>query len=181
MLGARGQAFSVFKLLIAAVVAVVILSLLLSIIRIIQPIGQGDPQEESGKIVNALTPTRGVVKTSEQVFFNTNTGLSNIGIASATKGSLSANQVCILKGDFFEDERFGGVDGLSIIYKGSSPQNAQIISICDTGSSMFADGSYFATYTENGVDESWVSGTCDCYNPDFHQKCCIVALKRYSG
>jgi len=180
MFNSSGQAFSVFKLLIAAVVAVVILTLLLSIIGRIDIIGQRDPQEEAGKIVNAIAPQRAVVRISGEVIFNPNTGISNRGVASATRGSLADNQVCVLVGDFQDEEdRFQYQSGVSVIYTGSSAQNAAIIAICDTGSAMYNDRDYFRNYTgERGITDA---RDCGCIDPDFNQKCCVVALKRYRG
>ena len=85
MLNQKGQAFSVFKLLIAAVVAVVILTLLLSIIGQINIFGQGEPQEEAEKLVNNLATSRGVVDISGQVVFSSGKSISNRAIADATR------------------------------------------------------------------------------------------------
>ena len=182
MLNNKGQQFEVFKLLIAAVVAVVILTLLLTIIGRINIFGQGNPQDEAGKIVDALTPTRAVPRTSDQVIFNSNDGISNRGIASKTRGSLSDEQVCVLKGDFSDpdDARFQYVPGKSVIYTGSSQQNAVVMAICDTGSEMATNSTYFDDYTAGKISSSWVSD-CGCVNDQFNQKCCVVALKKYTG
>jgi len=185
MLNRRGQAFDVFKLLIAAVVAVVILTLLLSIIQRINIFGQGNPQTEAGKIVNDLVRQRGVVNSSGEVVFESNIGVSNIGIADATRGSLAPSQVCISPGEFEEDNRFEFVPGKSVIYKGSAKQNASVIAICDTGSAIAnyrGRGNYFDDYTRGGIESGWEGvSDCECVNDNFHQTCCVVALKRFRG
>ena len=185
-LGQKGQQFEVFKLLIAAVVAVVILTLLLTIIGRINIFGQGNPQDEAGKIVDALTPTNGVSRTSEQVIFKTNDGISDRGIASKTRGTLSEEQICVLPGDFADQvpEKFQyNGNGKSVVYVGTSQQSAEVIAICDTGSEIanYRGGNYFEEYTgTDGISESWVSD-CRCLQSDFRQKCCIVALKKFRG
>jgi hypothetical protein len=185
-----GQAFSVFKLLIAAVVAVVILTLLLSIIGQINIFGQGDPGEESAKLVNTLANSRGRVAISGQVVFSGGNGISNRAIADETRGSISANQVCVVPGDFFEEADDTGLftftDGISLTYNGSSPRSAQIVAICDTGREM-ADDDYFNVYTgftddegSGGINPEWVDDEiCGCLGS--RQTCCVVALKQYRG
>ncbi len=186
----KGQAFDVFKLLIAAVIAVVILTLLLAIIGRINIFGNADPQTEAGNIVNELVSKRGVLKPSAtEVVFKPSSAISNKGISDSTKGSLGPEQICVSRGEFGpgnaeeEDTRFKGVPGKSVIYQGSSSQNASIVGICDTGSEMAQDlGRYLQDYANNEIKAEWEGvGDCPCITPEFTRRCCVVALKRYRG
>ncbi len=64
----RGQAFDTFKLMIAAVVAVAILGILLSILGTIKP-PAGDPKSVGNQLLRECAPTCGG-KTSDVIRFN---------------------------------------------------------------------------------------------------------------
>lgn len=176
MFNQKGQAFDVFKLLIAAIVAVVILALLLEIIKQIVPPG-ANPVDKTNDLVKGLSNGNlAQYKLTEKVTFVRGIILSNLAIANASGGSLQKEDVCVVPGDFDGVTGWGGTSNISVQY--SSPNNLQAIvgAICDNGSRM-ADPDYFESYTGGAIASNWV-GSCGCVRADNTQTCCIVAVKR---
>src|SRR3989344_1875933 len=89
------QAFDVFQLLIAAVVAGAILLVLLQTLKLIPSIGSQTPNDKASDAVKGQVNTLGVVNTYKDVTFNPQQSLVARTIASAS-GSLSPDQVCVL-------------------------------------------------------------------------------------
>ncbi len=185
MFNQSGQAFDVFKLLIAAVVAVVILTLLLSIINQIGIFGQSDPASKAGTLIRDLSTKKATYDKTESVSFSSGKGLTNKGVAEATRGNLQPDEVCILPGDFKDSfgsvgdsgKQWVGTLGVTITYKGSSAQKASIGGICDTDTDMSNDNSYFETYTGGEIDGTEAS-QCACLQSTKGTTCCIVVIKR---
>jgi hypothetical protein len=138
----KGQAFSVFKLLIAAVVALSILAILIPILDSITDIGLNNPNEEAGDRVKALFSSPGEHIKSNTVTFQPETSLNLRSIAERS-GVISAEFLCLNKGDFKSSPSFeyvplyasGGTDVQAerIKYNGSSNLKAKLSIICDNG------------------------------------------------
>jgi len=191
-LNQKGQAFDVFKLLIAAVVAVVILTLLLSIIGGIGIIGQGDPGEEAQTLIKDLVSSRGKVGTSQEVTFSTNTSINVRGIAQAAGGQLEDDAVCLSAGDFFDestmgdfeesanwDMRLGGKKVVTAIeYQGSTSKVVRLRGICDVCRDITP--SYIASYFPEAVfgDFDSMVGCSAKFGGKgpATETCCIVAI-----
>ena len=180
----KGQEFDVFKLLISAVVAVVILGLLLSIINIIIPPAQGNPSEEAGKLVQSIVNKPAQLQETQQVTFTNGKNINARGISLATKGYIEESAVCLSLGDFGERAGWtGGIEngnGASISYTASDSLQAKIAAVCDTVSAIqnAPNGDYFTSYIGSSMKNEWFQ-SCECLQ-DAEGKCCFVALKRTS-
>lgn len=137
----RGQGFSVFKLLIAAIVAVFILTILLQILSIIQPPAQGNPnQEAASKIKSLLSSLGSPEKTQIVTFKNDSPLLSARTIADAT-GAITPNLICLdvsedyASGNSFEaaNGEIGSFNELGTIirYTGTSNLATKLWVVCD--------------------------------------------------
>lgn len=176
----KGQGFSTFQLLIAAIVAIVILIILLAILRVIPGISStGDPvQAASDKLKDASTKLSQHFKT-DTVTFDKGTTMTAKAIVQAAEVGLQENQLCLSLGDYGSDTSgvwTGGIEkGASnqIGYTGSASKNVKLSVLCDVGTELEDD---ITTYYsgEAGLDPSWVSG-CDCTNMD--DICCLIALR----
>lgn len=175
----KGQGFSTFQLLIAAIVAIVILIILLAILRVIPGISStGDPvQAASDKLKDATTKLSQHFKT-DTVTFDKGTTMTAKAIVQAAEVGLQENQLCLSKGDYKDDETVwsGGVEKGAqnqISYNGSASKNVKLSVLCDVGTELEDD---ITTYYsgEAGLDPAWVSG-CDCTNMD--DICCLIALR----
>lgn len=176
MINQKGQAFSTFKLLIAAIVAIAILTILLQVIGTISPLGQQDPGEEAIQQLKSYYNRPSEHKLTGEVFFDPEDSLNGKAIAQST-GILSPDQVCISAGDFSEKEELFEEDsdlkGRSLVtYNGSSSFATKLSIICDTagelGDDLKASGleeNYLSSCTSNGI----------CTNED--RRCCIIVLR----
>jgi len=95
----KGQAFDVFKLLIAAVIAIAILSLLMPIIGTITGIFTKDPTVEARTLLSDLYNKPLTWKETAGVTFSSSN--PTMAVAALVEGTnLSADQVCLSLGDF---------------------------------------------------------------------------------
>ncbi len=189
LIGERGQAFSTFKLLIAAIVAVVILMILLSILGYINFSPRNQPIVSAADSLKAAYQTPSELVTSQKVTFTkSNNTLSRLTVVERANIGISPEQVCLSLGDFAglagQGGFDGGVDGDSpnvnrIMYKGGGSRDAKLSVLCYTGANLpdiIGDGED-AIYTE--IEKSWVDG-CDCTdesNDLSKQTCCLIALR----
>ena len=183
----RGQEFSVFKLLISAVIAVVILGLLLSIINSIIITGQGDPAEEAGKTVKAIMRENSRLGSSNEVTFKKNTTINNRNISGATGGVIQSNEVCISQGDFMDNTSWRVSDGGTLLeYVGSDDVKAKLVAACDSVAVIKDEYGGVQTYMEqvfgsalvNSDGQSFFDDTCGCIANEGANRCCFVAVKR---
>ncbi len=140
MMNSKGQAYSTFKLLIAAIVAMAILTILFSIIGVIPSLGQTDPTDAittSLKDASAGKLSSEVV--SNPVQFARGTNINSRAVVSGGKVALTQEQVCLLLGDFSDGDCDEGKPnweytslGQSITYDGGDKQ-AKIAVLCDKG------------------------------------------------
>ena len=105
MLNARGQAYSTFKLLIAAIVAIAILTILFSIIGVIPSMGQTDPADAAAtKLKDAAAGSLATELVSNKVVFKDGMTLNSISIVEKSGVALTKEQVCLILGDFSGDD-----------------------------------------------------------------------------
>jgi len=180
----KGQEFSVFKLLISAVIAVVILGLLLSIINSIGLISGAEPQKEAGNTVKAIMRDNATIKASTEVTFdNKNRIINASGISSASGGVLQPNEVCISAGQFTGNTSWVTGEGGSFLeYKGSSAINAVVIAACDNVATI--NDTYGGDVSESkssnfgsSIGTDWFND-CACVSDSEAARCCFVAVKR---
>ncbi|MBU1120385.1 hypothetical protein KJ660_00745, partial [Candidatus Micrarchaeota archaeon] len=93
-MNSKGQEFSVFKLLISAIIAVVILAILLSVIGpldfFVTP-----PQSGANDLIKQITKTPNHEDKSGDVTFKTNESFNSKSTANASGGAVSEEQVCV--------------------------------------------------------------------------------------
>ena len=125
----KGQAFSVFQLLISAIVAFAILYILLTIIPTGGFVGR-DPTSVAKELIGDRLKYPSSPKTSDVIRF---TNGSNIAPRAITEGTgITKDQVCIHMGDFAEEGsgfEFMGETGI-LQYTGSAI-DARITVVCD--------------------------------------------------
>ena len=169
----NGQAYSTFKLLIAAIVAMAILAILIPIILQVLNIIKNDPTTQVTTVLNDLVDKPGTLRHTEEVVFRPEDSLA--GATLEAKLPLSKNQICMSLGEFDEDEDRGfslltGDEEHRIIWNGAGEQTAKIALLCNTNKETLVD-SDFEIY---GLDEFDI----DCDICSDSGKCCAMFLKR---
>ncbi|MEW6295793.1 MAG: hypothetical protein AB1467_05910 [Candidatus Diapherotrites archaeon] len=167
-MNSKGQEFSVFKLLISAVIAVVILTLLLNILGLIGPIGQGDPKKESVEILKQAYNNRYNDYRTKAVTFSNNDQI-NVKATAEASGLITADQLCMVGESSFGPPNWT-ITAKSIMYTGGGQKQAYLAAYCDKGNALST--SLEDTSFLKDVD---VSG-CNCATPDNTDTCCIVGL-----
>ncbi len=153
-IGSSGQAFDVFKLLIAAVVAAAILLMLLSVLNLDLFNPNQDPNTIAIKAVKDLKNTRGVPQFLDATFKSGSTLVAN-SIADKSDG-LSSNQVCVLVSkNAANSSKFApptsGAEGKIIRYDGQSSQKTRLLIFCDRKSDIGEkDGSFRSLDLDSG-------------------------------
>ncbi len=171
-MNSRGQAFSTFQLLIAAVVALAILVLLLNIIGSLPNLGGQKPNKVASDLVASQVNSPAELRTSTQVPFGKDDSLNAKSIAAAS-GVVTEGQICLSLGDHGGNDGDGTgfnllADGKVITYSGASSLRVKISVLCDTAGQIGDD------LDDNGVDD-WTTSCGEDLNPN--QTGCIVALR----
>lgn len=178
MFSSKGQAFDVFKLLIAAVIAIAILTILLPIINQVINIGQLVPNEEAAKLLKNV----GIAEdrtTSDVTFSSQNPTLNATTIAQQT-GKYTGDQICVSKGDFENSPDFEGPTATGVIrYVGTSPLSAKLTVMCDRANRL--EDSLSSINVAGGDASEWVQ-QChqswqDSCSSDSTRTCCVVAIR----
>jgi hypothetical protein len=168
----RGQAFSTFQLLIAAVVALAILVLLLNIIGSLPNLGGQKPNKIASDLVASQVNAPSELRTSNPVAFTKEDSLNAKAIASAS-GVVTEGQLCLSTGNFVagEDFDYSGADNGVIKYNGTANLRVRISVLCDTGSQIADD------LSDNGYDDpNWAANDCPDLS-NLNQTACIIALR----
>ncbi len=174
----RGQAFSTFQLLIAAVVALAILVLLLNIIGSLPTPGTTKPQAEGVNLIKSQINSPSELRTSSNsVNFAKEDSLNSKSIATSS-GVLTSSQVCISMGDFADetDSDFRDTNpnktGDIIQYTGSGQLRVKLSVLCDTGTELAND------LQNNGIDDAKWMQSDKCQDIlALNQTACVVALR----
>ena len=170
----QGQAYSTFKLLIAAIVALAILMILMPIIASVLQIFQNDPADKTIELLNGLYNKAEGVKTTQMVVtFTPDYVLSAAALSEST--SLSAENICMSLGDFIDRE--DDEDAFSIrdeddshhriTWNGTSNQNTKVAVTCNINLKRLEDG------VEDTMFEDWADECDICQDKG---RCCVVAL-----
>jgi len=169
----QGQAYSVFRLLIAAIVAVAILAILIPIILSIVVPGN-EVQTVSKQLVQEMSPQPGAIKTSNSVIFRTESNLAPSALAAGS--GLAADQICVHKGDFKDNDSLV-VQGSTIMNNSPTDLQVKVSVMCNASNQMM--GALEEMSMELDFDGD--AGECGCPldSSTATQKCCIVVL-RYS-
>ena len=183
----RGQAYSTFQLLIAAVVAMAILAILIPIIMQVMGLITANPTDETRSLLGSLIDAPGSMRTTKVVSFTPGADLSGGNLAE--KVSLGKSQICMSTGEFDRGFECLGCDTTDasqqrLIYTGTTNMTAKIAVVCnkwvvDNGS-VVEDGGLAADLTDHKLDD--IGGTSileACTNICKENiKCCAIVLKR---
>ncbi len=177
----KGQAFSVFQLLIAAIIALAILVFLLQIIGQLPGFGQVDPTEEAATKLKTASSRIGTPEITNRVTFEANKPLSARTIASKTN-QLSAGEICVTRGAS-ETERFQVTSGSQgsgepyniLTYTGSQKIERRLYILCDIEREI--------TQTKNDLsaaipdsEDALANFDDDCQPQDSSNKYCVVSV-----
>lgn len=135
----KGQAYSVFKILIAAVVAGAILLILLQTLKLVPNLSGQEPNDVAAEVVKSQLNDLGIVKPRNDVTFNPGDSLNAKTIAENSE-ALSREQVCVLvspnapRGD--DEGVWSHETGALVQYNGSSAQRTRLLIVCDRASEI---------------------------------------------
>lgn len=174
-MNSRGQAFSTFQLLIAAVIALAILVLLLNIIGGLPSFGPGEPLEEAATLIKGQVNSPSELRTgSNPVVFTKEDSLNPKAIADKS-GVVTASQVCVSLGDFLQEDGsdFSETNETAGIvkYTGSGQFRVRLSVICDTGTELADD------LTNNGIEDDWLQSPKCAEVSSLSQTACVIALR----
>ncbi len=171
----KAQGFDVFKLLISAVVAVVLLTILLNILQNVNIDSGQSPIKKSKDLTKDALSSLNTAQFYSGVKFKKGTVLTSYGIAAASD-ELTADDVCLVLDSRLPESIWEVEDNKKIAYKGSSPISAKITVLCG----------YSDTVNDLGIQDFFEQSTIGyqvddfggCTVPDDSSKYCIVAIKR---
>jgi hypothetical protein len=168
----NAQAYSTFKLLIAAIVALAILMILMPIIGSVIGILENDPNDKARELLNNLYNQPEALKTTEDVTFSPDYVLSSTSLSE--KIPLSSEQICMSKGDYEDEDNFElQLDHRHrIVWKGSSKKTVKIVVTCNINLDYLMEGIEGTIFEDRGWDSS-----LDCSVCENRGRCCLVALK----
>ncbi len=171
----KGQAFSAFKLLIAAVIAVAILGILMPILSQVTGIITKAPGEEISMVLANQVGNPGNYTVTNEFTFKPNEGVSTMALAAGTPG-LSADQICLSLGEdvggWDDSSNFmliAGDDMQNIQWEGPANQTARAGILCAGDGDSAIDA--LAIYNKEAND-------IDCPSACEGSRCCIVLLQR---
>jgi len=183
----RGQAYSTFQLLIAAVVAMAILAILIPIIMQVMGLITANPTDETRSLLGSLIDAPGSLRTTKVVSFSPGTDIS--GSSLAEKVALGKNQICMSTGEFPTDAEKGfeclGCDSQDatqqrLIYHGTTNITAKIAVVCNKWVEATDDGLAADLADHKLVDLEGAPDILEsCGNickPN--AKCCAIVIKR---
>ncbi|MBN2127594.1 MAG: hypothetical protein JW703_04360 [Candidatus Diapherotrites archaeon] len=166
MFNEKGQAFSVFKILIAGIVALAILGILLPLLGgIVTP--QSDPKDIAQTLVkNNYSSRYTLSKSSQDVIFKKGSELSSKGIVEKVP-ALLPEQICVSAGEYADREIFTvSSGGTLMIYDSPSSQSFKIAVFCATGEDLESE------LSDRNLD---IALDCDCTSSDnAGDVCCLV-------
>jgi len=173
MFNQKGQAFSVFELMIAAIVAVAILFVLLPILG---GIGGGGGTNASSAIANALASVeKGGTITSQEFTLKKGDVINSKQFDNFDQHSINFDIHMSLDGKGFEplgdSESYSG-----FAYEGSTTLRAQAKVICETTGTSLAE-----TLEDADIEGAFGVEVTDLCEPDEegqYQPCCLVLIER---
>lgn len=174
VLNERGQEFSVFKLLISAIVAIVVLTLLLNILGIIDFNPNTDPAEAAKNLLTSMDSSVYQEKVSDRLDFSSENSINNAALAEAT--GISSDQICLLRdsdlpGDFT-------ATGKRISKTGANSVRVKLAGICARYEN-FQDSSYedYAPELEKTTFEGNLNTLCFEGLSEGEKACLLVLIK----
>lgn len=169
-----GQAYSTFQLLIAAIVAVAILYILMSILGIIPNLG-GDIVTTTKNMIQKQADSPGSLERSAAVGFNPGSNLAPSTLIG--NSGLSSDQVCINKGDFATNDKLV-IHGKSLMNDGSTAVQVKVSVTCNYSKDLINSLEEIGFQDVADTINDGETGVCDCpLDEDSNKKCCVVILK----
>lgn len=171
----EGQAYSAFKLLIAAIVAMAILGILMPIIMQVMGILTKPPADATITLIDKLAAQPGTMLMTEVVTFEPGGG-NLVASTLAERTALSSEQICLSLGDppkGFPNDPDRGFTVLGsqdegshrIIWNGGQRQQAKVAVVCNNSAESL-DGDILAYELD-----------AECYCPP-SGRCCAVVVQR---
>ncbi len=169
----KGQEFSVFKLLISAIVAIAILGILITLLNPDWFNPKGEPSKIAENVLRNADKTVYQEFVSDEVVFG-----EDHTISSRTLGEeldLERQQVCLTLLEDLESKGFAINGEKSLIsYSRDTSSRVKIVGLCGPKDSFVSDNlaGDSPKLTDGGFD---FSSECGSVCPD-GQKCCVLAL-----
>ena len=175
-MNSKGQAFSVFNLLIAAIVAFAILYILLTILPPPGPMFQ-DPNDAAKQLIPTAMNSPGSVQTSaREASFDNESNLAPSAIVA--ESGITAENICILKHDFADDERFVFRRN-TLYYESTSSMTLKISAVCERAGQLQeilnVELDNPATIAPGDAGDIACGSNCDAVN-DPNKTCCAILL-----
>jgi len=175
MLNQRGQEFSVFKLLISAIVAIVVLTLLLNILGIVNFNPNTDPSKSAVNLLTSMDSSQYQEKVSARIDFTKENSINAKSLAKEM--GLDEEQICLAVQTDLESDGFSS-NGKLIRYTGSNSVRVKLAGICAEGTD-FADaegtGGFFDSYAPTIFVNSAVIPS-ECSIKTASGKACFMVL-----
>lgn len=184
----NGQAYSTFKLLIAAIVAMAILAILIPIIMQVMGLIKANPTDEAKSLMSSLIDAPGSMRITKEVSFGPGTDLS--GSALAERVSVSQDQICMSTGEFetvgsdeagFQCLNCEDSDSTQqrILFNGSAERVVKIAIVCNkwTGDSGGLADDLEDYGLNDGEGDPTIEESCGNICSE-GGKCCALVLKR---
>jgi len=166
-MNSKAQASSTFQLLISAIVAIAILTILMQVLGIIPGLfPTGDPAEKAKNLI-VKAYNNPATQVSEKVTFAKKTTLLASGIAEGSGIGIEASQICFLSGDFEGSNTFT-VEPQKIVYKGTTSKDVKLVAVCD-------DKTHIETTVNTDLE---LGSTADCTDFPENERVCVLVLKR---
>jgi len=179
MVNQRGQAFSVFELMIAGVVAFAILIVLLMVIGGVNPFG--NTQDAKTVIANGIRSISPSGDTTTGVFEISRNGITNDDLTDKT--GLDAKSIVFDTGHFGagnspNDSVIVPSSGSGVQYNGSNTLRAKARVICKQTGQKLADylSEYVAPSGKYALETDPISD--EACGTEEYQPCCIILLER---
>lgn len=170
----RGQASSVFQLLISAVVALAILMILFSVLGVINFGVNTEPAKAAADVLKEAYNSPASVKTQPKVTFNSSQKEINLyNLAKSSKIGINEEQICLLAGAYQDNETLFTLTDYTLTYNGSGSKDVGLAAFCYSNNQL-------ATTIENVspvLSGYYNDGAC-CSNLDSEsdELCCFIAL-----
>ena len=169
-MNSKGQANSVFKILIAAVVAGAILMILMNTLNFIPSIGGEDPNSSATNLVKSNINSPGIPDFVD-VTFSKDNSLNSKAIALQSK-VIDKERVCVLvSGSAPNYAAFSNDNPLIVQYTGSYSVTTRLMVMCDKGDELEE------SITDYGYDDEYDFDVTDCEDLDAtSNKYCVVVV-----
>ena len=169
-MNSKGQANSVFKILIAAVVAGAILMILMNVLKPIPIPGDGNPNDSATNLVMSNINSSGIPSFTEATF-NTDDSLNSKTIALKSK-VIDKDRVCVLVSEKAPNyDGFSSNNSLMVQYTGSYNIKTRLMVMCDKGDELAESMDVYEYSSDYGFDV-----TTDCDGIETPNKYCVVVV-----